>query len=186
MILNSLPNDDNTRHVNNVIFRTVRIEDDAITEFNSDGSEGASVTQTVISESYKSVFNILNVINVSVDLCGNNDQSRPRSLGAPPIIISIQNLSPTSTPGEKVNSPTTSADVYENNQNNINNNFLELLLNQIFLLKDRPNNFIEFENDMKPLECKHIYSYQYNDNNDNYIKDIESIFRNDVSLSVIL
>ena len=67
IILNSLTNDDNTRSVNDVILRTARIEDDMITEFNSDGSEGASITQTFISESYKSVFNKLNNINVSID-----------------------------------------------------------------------------------------------------------------------
>ena len=33
-----------------------RIDDDTITHFNSDGSEGASITQTVISESCKSVL----------------------------------------------------------------------------------------------------------------------------------
>ena len=48
-----------------------------------------------------------------------------------------------------------------------------------------PNSFIEFENDMKLLECKNIYSYQSNDINDNYIKEIENLFKNYDSLSFI-
>ena len=68
IILKSLYKDDNTRPENNVIIRTASIDDDdMITEFNSDGSEGASITQTVISESCKSVFGKLNKINLSVD-----------------------------------------------------------------------------------------------------------------------
>ena len=59
-------------------------------------------------------------------------------------------------------------------------------MNQISSLTDRPNNFIEFENDMKSLECQNIYLYQYNDTKANYIKEIESIFTNDDSLYCIL
>ena len=59
IILNSLPNDNNRRPVNDVILRSARIDDDVITEFNSDGSEGASIIQTIISGSYKSAFNKL-------------------------------------------------------------------------------------------------------------------------------
>ena len=70
-----MSNDDNTRPANDVILRTARIDDDGITEFNSDGSEGASITQTVISESFKPVFNKLNNINVYVDSCGNDNGS---------------------------------------------------------------------------------------------------------------
>ena len=119
--MKSLPNDDNTRPINDVILRTTCIDNDVITEFNSDGSEGASITQTVISESCKSVFSKLNKINVSIDSCGNNNGSRLRSPGLPPIIIGIPNSLPTSTPGENFNFPTTSTDVYENNETNINN-----------------------------------------------------------------
>ena len=149
--MNSLPNDDNTRPVNEFILRMARIDDDVITECNSDGSEGASIAQIVIGESYKSVFIKLNKINEYVDSCGNDNGSRPRSSGVPPIIMGIPNSLPTSTLGEKNNSPTTSTAVYENNETNINNNVLEHSLNQIFLLTDIPNNFIEFENDMDPL-----------------------------------
>ena len=49
-IWNSFPNDDNTRHVNDVILRTASIDDDVIIDFNRDGSEGAFITQTIISE----------------------------------------------------------------------------------------------------------------------------------------
>ena len=85
-ILKSLPNDDNTRPVNDAILQTASIDDDVITEFNSDSSENASITQTIISNSYKLVFSKLNKINVSVNSCGNNNGSRPRSSGSPPII----------------------------------------------------------------------------------------------------
>ena len=85
-ILKSLPNDNNTRLVNDIILRTASIDDDVITEFNSDSSENASITQTIISNSYKLVFSKLNKINVSVNSCGNNNGSRPRSSGSPPII----------------------------------------------------------------------------------------------------
>ena len=44
IILNSLSNDDNTKSINDVIFRRASIDDDVITEFNSDGLEGASIT----------------------------------------------------------------------------------------------------------------------------------------------
>ena len=113
-----------------------RIEVDVKIEFKSDVSEGASITQFFISESCKSVFNKSNRINVFSNSYGNDNGSRPRSSGTPPIIIGISNSSPTSTPGEKVNSSTTSTDVYENNETNINNNVLELVLNQISLLTD--------------------------------------------------
>ena len=59
-ILNSLPNDDNTRSINDAILRTTSIDDDVMTELNNDGSEGVSITHTVISESCKSVFSKLN------------------------------------------------------------------------------------------------------------------------------
>ena len=59
------------------------------------------------------------------------------------------------------------------------------VLNQISLLTDKLNNFIVFENDTESLEYQNIYSYQYNDTNDNYIKEIESLFKNDDSLSFI-
>ena len=147
--MNSLSNDDTIRPVNVIILRTVSIDDDGITKFNSGGSIGASITQSVISESRKSVFSKINKINVSIDSRGNDNGSRPRSSGLPTIIIGIENSSPRSTPGEKVNSQTTSTDVYESNETNMNNNFLEFVLHQISLLIDMPLNFIEFENDMK-------------------------------------
>ena len=93
-ILKNLPNDDNTRHVNDVILRTASIDDDVITEFNNDGSEGAFITQTVISESCKSVFSKLSKTNLSIDSYGNDNGSRPRSSGTPPIIIGIPYSSP--------------------------------------------------------------------------------------------
>jgi len=80
---------------------------------------------------------------------------------------------------------TTSTDVYENNETNINNNIVEFVMNQISLLTDMLDNFIEFENDMKSLVCQNIYLYLSNNTNDNYIKEIESIFKNDGSLSFI-
>ena len=88
--------DDNTRPENNVIIRTASIDDDdMITEFNSDGSEGASITQTVISESCKSVFGKLNKMNLYVDAWGNNNDSPLISSGSPPIIIGISKSAPT-------------------------------------------------------------------------------------------
>ena len=87
-ILKSLPNDNDTRLVNNAILRTASIDNDVIMEFNSDSPESASITQTSISDSYKSVFSKLNKINVSVNSCGNNNGSRPRSSGSP-LIISV-------------------------------------------------------------------------------------------------
>ena len=89
--MNSLPNDDNTRPVNEFILRTACIDDDIITECNSDGSEGASITQIVIGESCKSVFIKLNKINEYVDSYGNGNDSRLRSSGVQPIIIGIPN-----------------------------------------------------------------------------------------------
>ena len=154
-----MPNDDNTIPANDVILRTVSIYDDVIAEFNSDGSEGASDTQPVINESCKSVFNKLYKINVSTDSCGNGNGSRPKLSGAPPIIIGIPKSAPTSTPEERVNSPTISTDVYESNKTNLNNNILEFALYQISLLIVMPKKIIEFENDMKSLEFKNIYSY---------------------------
>ena len=124
-----MPNDDNTIPVNGVILWTARIEYDIITGFNSDGSKGAFITENIISESCNSVFNKLNKINESIDLCGNNNGSRPRSSGAPPTIIIIPISSPTSTPEEKVNSPTKSTNFYENNETNINKNVLKFVLN---------------------------------------------------------
>ena len=56
----------------------------------------------------------------------------------PPIIIGIQNSSPTSIHRGKINSPTTITNVYENIETNINNIFLEFALNQISLLIDMP------------------------------------------------
>ena len=95
--MKSLPNVNNTRPVNDDSLRTASINDDIITEFNSDGSEGASITQTVISESCKSVFSKLNKINLSVDSCDNDHGSRLRSAGLPPIIIGIPNSALKST-----------------------------------------------------------------------------------------
>ena len=125
--MKSLPNDDNTRPVNDVILRTTCIDNDVITEFNSDGSEGASITQIVISESYKLVFSQLKKSTVSVDSCDNDNGSRPKSSGSSPIIIVIPKSSLTSTPEEKVNPSTTPTDVYENNEIHINNIFLEFV-----------------------------------------------------------
>ena len=99
--LNSLPNDDNTRPVNEFILRMARIDDDVITECNSDGLQGASFAQIVIGESCKSVCIKLNKINEYVDSCGNDNGSRPRSSGVPPIIMGIPNSLPTSTLEEK-------------------------------------------------------------------------------------
>ena len=132
-ILKSLSNDDDTRPEDNIILRTASIDDDVITECNSDGSQGTSITQTVIGESYKSVFSKLNNINLSVDSCYNDNGSPPRSSGSPPIIIGIPKLAPTTTPEEEVNSPTTATDVYENNltlgnETNVNNSNLEFVL----------------------------------------------------------
>ena len=154
-----LANDGKTRPVNEVNFRTASIDDDVITELNSDGSEGASITQTIISESCKSVFSKLNQINLSVDSCDNDNGSPPRSSDFPLIIIGLSKSAPTSTPEERVNSPTISTDVYENNKTNLNNNILEFVIYQISLLIVMPKHFIEFENDMKSLEFKNIYSY---------------------------
>ena len=97
---------------NDVILRTASNYGDVISEFNSDGSEGTTITQTIISESFKSVFNKLNEIDVSVDSCGNINGSRPRSSISPPIIIGNEKSATTSTPEEKVNSQTISTDVY--------------------------------------------------------------------------
>ena len=123
--MNSSHNNYNTRPVNSIVLPTARIDDDVITEINSDGSEGVSTNQTVVSESWKSVFSKLNKINTSVDSGGNDNGSRQTSSGASPIIIGIPNSSSTSTLGEKNNSPTTSTDVYENNETNINNYVLD-------------------------------------------------------------
>ena len=129
--IEDLANDGKTRPVNDVNFRTASIDDDVITELNSDGSEGASITQTIISESCKSVFSKLNQINLSVDSCDNDNGSPPRSSDFPLIIIGLSKSAPTSTPEEKINSSTASTDVYENdltlsNETNINNKVLYL------------------------------------------------------------
>ena len=83
---------------------------------------------------------------------------------------------PTSTLGEKINVPTSSADVYENNETNINNNVLEFVLHQISLLKFMPTDFIEFKNVMKTLKPKNIWLYKSGDINYSHIKEIEHIF----------
>ena len=95
--MKSLPNVNNTRAVNGDSLRTASINDDIITEFNSDGSEDASITQTVISESYESVYSKLNKINISVDSCDNDHDSQLRSACSTPIIIGIPNSALTST-----------------------------------------------------------------------------------------
>ena len=152
--MKNLTNDDNTRLVNDVILQTTIINDDVIKEYNSDGSEGTSITYTVISEPCKSIFSKINKINLSVDSCGNDNGSPSRSSGSPPIIIGIPKIVLTTTPEEEVNSPITSTDVYENNLHfsndiNINNNVLEFVLYQISLLKGMPTDFIGLENVMK-------------------------------------
>ena len=93
-MLKFLSNDDNTIPENNVILRTASSNDDVITEFNSGGSECSSITQTVISESCKSVYSKLKQINLSIDSCGNDNGSPTISLGSPPIIISILESAP--------------------------------------------------------------------------------------------
>ena len=140
IILKFLSNDDNTIPENNVILRTASSNDDVITEFNSGGSEYASMTQTFISESCKSVYSKLKQINLSIDSCCNNNGSPPISPGSPPIIISILESAPIKTPEEKVSSPTTSTDVYENdltlgNETNINNNVLDFFYSKFFFIK---------------------------------------------------
>ena len=128
-----MSNDDNTRPENDVILRTASIDNDVITEFNSDGSEGASVNQTIISESYKSIFNELNKINVSNNSCGNDNGSPLISSGSPLVITGISKSVLTTTAEDEDNSLTTSSDVYENNwtignESNINDKVLEFFL----------------------------------------------------------
>ena len=185
-----MSNDDNTRPNNDVILRTASIDDNMIKEFNSDGSEGVSITQSVISESCKFVFSKWNKINLSVNSCGNDNGSLPISSVLPLIIIDIPKLSPTSTPEEEVNYPTTSNDVYEHNltvgnETNINNNVLEFVLQQISLLKVMSSDFIEFDNVMKSSETKNISLCKFGDINDNYIELIDNLADNDESVSCI-
>ena len=185
-----MSNDDNTRPNNDVILRTASIDDNMIKEFNSDGSEGVSITQSVISESCKFVFSKWNKINLSVNSCGNDNGSLPISSVLPLIIIDIPKLSPTSTPEEEVNYPTTSNDVYEHNltvgnETNINNNVLEFVLQQISLLKFMPPDYIKFEYLMTSSEIKNIYLCKFGDIIDNYIKLIDNLFDNDEYVSCI-
>ena len=83
--LKSMSDHDNISCINDAILRTVNIDADVITEFNSklnsDDSEDLSITQSVISNSCDIGFNKLNNFNLSDDSCGGDKDALPKTIG---------------------------------------------------------------------------------------------------------
>ena len=153
--------DDNNQGEMNTNHRKYNADDDDISEFhtnvNSDNSEGRSKTQTIVNESCNTFFNKLNQNKSSGITCNEENESLPKTIVVPNIVITTSVEPAMSTDGNK-NNVISDIETVEDNINPVNEIFtdenpMKFEFHSIEKLEVQPKKIIEFEVFLKS-SCK--------------------------------